>query len=64
MKKNNTNLSFSVLFEDNHLIAVKKQSGDIIQSDKTGDVTLADNVKAYIKKKILQAWRRFFRYNS
>ena len=51
MKKNSTNLSFSVLFEDNHLIAVKKLSGDIIQSDKTGDVTLAENVKAYIKKK-------------
>ena len=50
MKKNSTNLSFSVLFEDNHLIAVKKLSGDIIQSDKTGDVTLAENVKAYIKK--------------
>ena len=51
MKKNSTNLSFSVLFEDNHLIAVKKLSGDIIQSDKTGDFTLAENVKAYIKKK-------------
>lgn len=51
MKKSSTNLSFSVLFEDNHLIAVKKKSGDIIQSDKTGDVTLAENVKAYIKKK-------------
>ena len=51
MKKNSTSLSFTVLFEDNHLIAVKKISGDIIQSDKTGDITLAENVKSYIKKK-------------
>ena len=35
---------------NNHLIAVKKLSGEIVQSDKTGDVTLADNVKSYIKK--------------
>ena len=51
MKKSSTSLSFTVLFEDNHLIAVKKISGDIIQSDKTGDITLAENVKLYIKKK-------------
>ena len=40
-----------VLFEDNHLIAINKQSGDIVQSDKTGDPPLSDFVKAYIKKK-------------
>jgi len=33
------------------LIAVKKQSGDIIQSDSSGDRTLAEEVKAYIKRK-------------
>ena len=33
------------------MIAVKKLSGEIVQSDQTGDITLADNVKAYIKKK-------------
>ena len=41
----------TVLYEDNHLIAVKKLSGEIIQSDQTGDTTLAEKVKAYIKKK-------------
>jgi 23S rRNA pseudouridine1911/1915/1917 synthase len=51
IKKNNTNMDITVLYEDNHLIAVKKQSGDIIQSDQSGDETLADKVKAYIKKK-------------
>lgn len=44
-------MNFTVLYEDNHLIAVKKLSGEIVQSDQTGDITLADNVKAYIKKK-------------
>lgn len=40
-----------VLYEDNHLIAVNKHAGEIVQSDKTGDATLADEVKAYIKEK-------------
>lgn len=44
-------MNFTVLYEDNHLIAVKKVSGEIVQSDQTGDITLADNVKTYIKKK-------------
>jgi 23S rRNA pseudouridine1911/1915/1917 synthase len=40
-----------VLYEDNHLIAVNKKSGDIVQGDKTGDAPISDFVKAYIKKK-------------
>ena len=44
-------MNLQVLYEDNHLIAVKKNAGDIVQADKTGDPTLADAVKAYIKKK-------------
>ena len=40
-----------VLYEDNHLIAINKRSGDIVQGDKTGDTPLSDFVKAYIKKK-------------
>ena len=40
-----------VLYEDNHLIAINKKSGDIVQADKTGDAPLSDFVKAYIKKK-------------
>ena len=44
-------MGITVLYEDNHLIAVKKQSGDIIQSDSSGDRTLAEEVKAYIKRK-------------
>jgi len=40
-----------VLYEDNHIIAVNKRCGDIVQGDKTGDATLGDEVKAYLKKK-------------
>lgn len=40
-----------ILYEDNHLIIVNKACGEIVQADKTGDETLADKVKAYIKKK-------------
>ena len=40
-----------VIYEDNHLIIVNKASGEIVQGDKTGDRTLADEVKAYIKEK-------------
>lgn len=40
-----------ILYEDNHIIAVNKQVGEIVQADKTGDHTLLDDVKAYIKEK-------------
>lgn len=40
-----------VLFEDNHIIAINKQCGDIVQGDKTGDRTLGDEVKEYLKNK-------------
>ena len=40
-----------VVYEDNHIIIVNKQSGEIVQGDKTGDVPLSDTVKAYIKEK-------------
>lgn len=40
-----------VVYEDNHIIIVSKRSGEIVQGDKTGDRTLADGVKAYIKEK-------------
>ena len=40
-----------VLYEDNHLIAVNKLPGELVQGDETGDRTLADDVKAYLKTK-------------
>ena len=40
-----------VLFEDNHLIAVNKPAGWLVQGDNTGDTPLAERVKQYIKEK-------------
>lgn len=40
-----------VVYEDNHIIIVYKESGEIVQGDKTGDRPLSDLVKAYIKEK-------------
>lgn len=40
-----------VLYEDNHIIIVNKESGEIVQGDKTGDVPLSETVKAWIKEK-------------
>jgi 23S rRNA pseudouridine1911/1915/1917 synthase len=44
-------MSLEVIYEDNHLIAVNKKSGDIVQGDKTGDEPLSDKVKTYLKEK-------------
>ncbi len=43
--------NLQILYEDNHLIAVNKRPGDIVQGDKTGDKPLSEVVKQYIKKK-------------
>ena len=33
-----------VIYEDNHVIVVNKDSGEIVQGDKTGDAPLSDTV--------------------
>ena len=40
-----------ILFEDNHLIAINKNPGQLAQGDRTGDVSLDQLVKQYLKKK-------------
>ena len=40
-----------VVYEDNHTIIVYKESGEIVQGDKTGDTPLSETVKQYIKEK-------------
>jgi len=40
-----------VLYEDNHIIAINKKAGEIVQGDKTGDVPLSEKVKEYVKEK-------------
>ncbi len=44
-------ISSRILFEDNHLLIVNKLPSEIVQGDKTGDVSLLDDVKSYIKVK-------------
>lgn len=43
--------NIQVLYEDNHIIIVNKRVSDIVQGDKTGDVTLKDEVANYLKVK-------------
>ena len=38
-----------IVYEDNHIIVVNKDPGEIVQGDKTGDEPLVEKVKAYIK---------------
>lgn len=40
-----------IVYEDNHLIIVNKSCSELVQGDKTGDVSLIDKLKAYIKVK-------------
>ena len=39
-----------VIYEDNHILIVNKQSGEIVQGDKTGDTPLVETMKQYIKE--------------
>lgn len=41
----------NVLYEDNHIIVINKAAGEIVQGDKTGDKSLCDTMKQYIKEK-------------
>lgn len=38
-----------ILYEDNHLLIVNKRTSDIVQGDKTGDVSLDKLMKDFIK---------------
>jgi 23S rRNA pseudouridine1911/1915/1917 synthase len=44
-------MKLEILYEDNHLLAVNKPAGALVHGDETGDETLADMVKLYIKEK-------------
>lgn len=39
------------VYEDNHIIIVRKEAGEIVQGDKTGDKPLSDIIKEYLKDK-------------
>lgn len=40
-----------VLYEDNHIIAINKKSGEITQGDKTEDKPLSEKIKKFIKER-------------
>ena len=40
-----------IIYEDNHVIVINKRASDIVQGDKTGDSTLPDAIKEYLKVK-------------
>ena len=40
-----------IVFEDNHILIINKKAGQLSQSDKTGDISILDLCKSYIKKK-------------
>ena len=41
----------SVIYEDNHILVVNKTAGLLVQGDQTGDKSLVDIAKLYIKNK-------------
>lgn len=41
----------TILYEDNHIIAVNKTTSEIVQGDKTGDEPLSDTLKRFLKDK-------------
>ncbi len=41
----------TIIFEDNHLLAINKPAGWLVQGDRTGDPTLTDWGKSYLKDK-------------
>lgn len=40
-----------IIYEDNHLLAVNKAPGEIVQGDRTGDTPLAELCKRYLAEK-------------
>ena len=40
-----------IVFEDNHLLIINKKTGQLVQGDKTGDLSLLDLLKNFLKKR-------------
>ncbi len=40
-----------IVFEDNHLLVINKKAGQLVQGDKTGNESLLDSIKNFIKKR-------------
>ena len=40
-----------IVYEDNHLLVINKKAGQLVQGDKTGDLSLLELIKDFIKKR-------------
>jgi 23S rRNA pseudouridine1911/1915/1917 synthase len=40
-----------VIYEDNHIIAINKQTSELVQGDITGDAPMQENLKLWLKQK-------------
>ncbi len=40
-----------ILYEDNHLLIINKRAGQLVQGDKTGDESLLETLKHFIKER-------------
>ncbi|MHA3047402.1 RluA family pseudouridine synthase [Riemerella anatipestifer] len=40
-----------ILYEDNHLLVINKKAGQLVQGDKTGDASLLELIKDFIKSR-------------
>ena len=52
-------LAGRILYEDNHLLAVNKRSGEITQGDKSGDEPLTETYKAFLAQRDAKPGRVF-----
>lgn len=50
-EQRSTNMEPTVIYEDNHLLALNKPAGWLVQGDRTGDATLTDWGRNYLKEK-------------
>ena len=46
-----SHLESQIVFEDNHLLIINKRVGQLVQGDKTGDWSLLELLKDFIKKR-------------
>lgn len=51
MQESANNIESQIVFEDNHLLIINKKTGQLVQGDKTGDASLLDLIKDFVKKR-------------
>jgi 23S rRNA pseudouridine1911/1915/1917 synthase len=44
-------MDLEIIYEDNHLIAINKPNGILVHADDTGDSSLEEVLKEYVKEK-------------